>query len=80
MMLHVPHVLSADEVHALRAVLDATDWVDGRETVGPQGAQVKNNRQLPEHSPIGRELGQQVLAAVSRHPLFFAAASTCCPS
>lgn len=74
MMLHVPKVLNADEVLALRAALDAADWVDGRETVGPQGAQVKQNRQLPEHSPIGRALGKQVLAALSRHPLFFSAA------
>ena len=74
MMLHVPDVLSADEVRALRDALDAADWVNGRETVGPQGAQVKHNRQLPEHSPVGRELGRQVLAALSRHPLFFAAA------
>eukprot|EP01031_Cornospumella_fuschlensis_P044563 gene44563-54499_t len=38
---------------AIRARLDATDWVDGRATVGPQGAQVKQNRQLPELSPVG---------------------------
>ena len=74
MMLHIPQVLNADEVRILRAALDAADWVDGRETVGLQGAQVKQNRQLPEHSPVGRELGKQVLAALSRHPLFFSAA------
>ena len=74
MMLHVPEVLSAEQVHKIRATLDATDWIDGRETVGHQGAQVKRNRQLPEQSPIGRELGRVILAALSRNPLFFAAA------
>jgi len=74
MMLHVPEVLSADEVRKIRAALDAADWVDGRETVGAQGAQVKRNRQLPEHSAVGRELGGMILAALARHPLFFAAA------
>ena len=46
----------------LRHALDAADWVDGRETVGQQGAQVKRNRQLPEHSPVGRELAKGILA------------------
>jgi len=74
MMLHVPGVLPADEAIALRERLVAADWVDGRETVGPQGAQVKRNRQLPEHGPLGRELGAIVLRALERHALFFAAA------
>jgi PKHD-type hydroxylase len=74
MMLHVPDVLSPDQVREMRAALDATQWVDGRETVGDQGAQVKRNRQLPEQSPVGRELGRVILAALSRNPLFFAAA------
>ncbi|HWW71947.1 MAG TPA: PKHD-type hydroxylase, partial [Duganella sp.] len=48
MMLHIPGVLSREQVAAMRARLDASDWVDGRATVGAQGAQVKQNRQLPE--------------------------------
>ena len=74
MMLHVPEVLSPDEVRKIRAALDGADWIDGRETVGQQGAQVKQNRQLPEHSAVGRELGGMILAALARNPLFFAAA------
>ncbi len=74
MMLHVPDVLSSAEVRGLRDALEAADWVDGRETVGAQGAQVKHNRQLPEHSPVSQELGRSVLAALARHPLFFSAA------
>ena len=74
MMLHVPEVLTAAQVRELRAALDATDWVDGRETVGAQGAQVKRNRQLPEHSPVSQSLGRSVLAALARHSLFFSAA------
>lgn len=74
MMLHIPQVLSRAEVTALRQKLDASNWVDGKETVGVQGAQVKRNRQLPEHSPLSIKLGQLVLNAVKKHPLFFAAA------
>ena len=68
MMLHVPEVLTASEVVDIRKRLDATQWVDGRETVGPQGAQVKRNRQLPELSPVARELGEIVLHAVPDRP------------
>jgi PKHD-type hydroxylase len=74
MMLHIPDVLSREQVQAMRRALDETDWVDGRATVGPQGAQVKRNRQLPETSPVGLELGKIVLTALARNPLFFAAA------
>lgn len=74
MMLHVPEVLTREQVADIRARLDATDWVDGRATVGPQGAQVKQNRQLPELSPVGRELGETVLKALLVHPLFLSAA------
>jgi PKHD-type hydroxylase len=74
MMLHVPAVLTRDQVVEIRRVLDQTDWVDGRATVGPQGAQVKQNRQLPENSPIGLELGRIISTALASNPLFFAAA------
>jgi len=74
MMLHVPNVLTLDQVADLRRRLDATDWVDGRETVGPQGALVKRNRQLPESSPVSQELGHVVLKALAAQPLYFSAA------
>ena len=74
MMLHVPEVLTREQVAEMRAALEATGWVDGRETVGPQGAQVKRNRQLPETSPLGRQLGEIILQALAKNPLFFSAA------
>src|SRR5690606_41370810 len=72
MLMHVPGVLDRDQVAAMRKALEAADWVDGRQTVGPQGAQVKRNLQLAEASPLRRQLGEQVLAALGRHPLYFA--------
>jgi PKHD-type hydroxylase len=74
MMLHIPEVLTSVQVAEMRRTLDATDWVDGRATVGAQGAQVKKNRQLPETSPVGLELGNTILKALVNNPLFFAAA------
>lgn len=73
MMLHIPAVLNQAQVAQIRAALDRTDWVDGRATVGAQGAQVKQNRQLPEASPVALELGKIVQAALAANPLFFAA-------
>lgn len=73
MMMHIPNVLTADQVRDVRRRLDAADWVDGRATVGPQGAQVKRNRQLPEVSPVSQALGAIVLQALARQPLYFSA-------
>ena len=74
MLLHIPDVLSREQVTQMRAMLDAADWTDGRETVGAQGAQVKRNQQLPDASPLRQQLGQLVLAALARCPLYHAAA------
>jgi len=74
MMIHVPKVLTSEQVTECRRLLDAADWSDGKATVGEQGALVKKNRQLPELSPVGRQLGELILTALSRNPVFFSAA------
>lgn len=74
MMLHIPQVLTPEQVRSMRIALDGADWTDGRATVGAQGAQVKRNRQLPENSALGVELGRTILAALASHPLYVSAA------
>ena len=74
MLLHVPDVLSPDQVADLRRRLADAPWVDGRATVGAQGAQVKRNRQLDEFSPVGQALGRVVLQALLANPLYMSAA------
>lgn len=74
MMLHIPGVLTREQAASMRSALDGAGWADGRATVGAQGGSVKRNRQLPEGSPLGLELGGAVLAALGANPLFFAAA------
>ena len=74
MLLHIPGILDREQLARIRAALDGADWVDGRQTVGAQGAQVKRNLQLAEDSPLRRELGALVLAALARNPMYFAAA------
>jgi PKHD-type hydroxylase len=74
MLLQIPDVLNVEQVAHARRQLDATDWVDGRVTAGRQSAQVKDNLQLPEDSPVARELGDLILAALQHNALFVAAA------
>jgi len=74
MLLQIPDVLSADEVANARATLARAEWVDGRVTAGHQSARAKNNRQIPEGSAAGREVGELVLQGLNRHPLFISAA------
>jgi PKHD-type hydroxylase len=74
MLLRIPQLLSPDELAQCRARLAKAAWVDGRVTAGPQSAKVKANLQLAETSAEARELGQIVLGALERSPLFMAAA------
>ena len=73
MLLHVPAVLDPGQVDRFRKALDAAEWTDGKQTVGPQGAKVKRNLQLPETSPLRAELGEAVLAALAGNSLYFSA-------
>jgi PKHD-type hydroxylase len=74
MMLHIPEVLTRPQVMEVRKIIDAADWIDGKASVGPQGARVKKNRQLPESSAIGMQVGQAILKTLVANSLFVAAA------
>ncbi|MDR7092673.1 Fe2+-dependent dioxygenase [Hydrogenophaga laconesensis] len=74
MMITIPQLLSAAEVRHFRDRLAQAEWTDGRATAGHLASQVKNNLQLPEDSPASRELGDLVLQALGRHPLFLSGA------
>jgi PKHD-type hydroxylase len=73
MMVHIPKVLAPEQVARCRDVMVKAEWVDGRVTAGHQSQRVKNNLQLPEDSAQARELGQMVMRALGRSPLFFSA-------
>lgn len=57
-----------------RAALDRADWVDSRVTAGHQSARVKFNLQLPETHSVAEEIGDAILTALQKHPLYLAAA------
>jgi len=74
MLLHVPEVLTVDELRQARAILDRAHWGDGRVTAGVQSALMKNNEQLAQDSAESKALQQIVLAALNRNMVFFSAA------
>lgn len=74
MLLQIPQVLTAEQVAHCRERLEQADWADGRITAGHQSAKAKDNAQLPEDSPVARELGTLVLEALARSSTFFSAA------
>jgi len=74
MLLQIPKVLTADQVAQFRVRMDSATWIDGNATSGHQSAQAKKNEQLAEDSIEARELGDAIVAALGRSPLFFSAA------
>lgn len=73
MIVHVPQVLTKEEVAHCRAVMDRAAWVDGNVTSGHQARRAKSNLQLPEGSPEHRQLGELVVRALNKNSLFFSA-------
>ncbi|HEX6000084.1 MAG TPA: Fe2+-dependent dioxygenase [Hyphomicrobiaceae bacterium] len=74
MLVCIPNVLSPDEVSLVRKTLESTAWVDGRVTAGEQAVHAKRNLQIPVDSPAAREVGEIILQALGRNPLFNSAA------
>lgn len=75
MLIQVPDVLTQEQVNQCRAVLDPVEnWIDGRVTAGHQSARVKDNMQLPESHPAAQQMGDLILGALERNPLFISAA------
>ncbi len=74
MLIKIPNILSAEQVFWAREKLLNADWADGNITAGYQSSKVKNNLQLPENTPVARELGDMILSALSQNPIFMSAA------
>ena len=74
MLLTIPDVLTRDQVAEARDRLAGAGWVDGRVTAGYQSSRVKDNLQLPEDHPVARALGETIIVALQRNPLFISAA------
>jgi PKHD-type hydroxylase len=74
MLLHIPDVLSPEQVAQAQRMLHKAEWVDGRVTAGHQSARAKKNMQIPTDSPIAQQLGETIVKALERNALFITAA------
>tara|TARA_R110001583_G_scaffold41314_2_gene131534 strand:- start:667 stop:1350 length:684 start_codon:yes stop_codon:yes gene_type:complete len=74
MIIPIPSVLSKDEVKQFRHYLDNAPWQDGSVTAGAQVIGQKQNQQLDIDSVLAQQLGDKILGALARHPLFVSAA------
>jgi PKHD-type hydroxylase len=74
MMLHVPELLTADELAQCRAIVLGGDWGDGNATSGFQAALAKKNRQLPHAGEACRAAGDIIRKALAANLLFTSAA------
>jgi PKHD-type hydroxylase len=74
MLLRVPDVLPAAALAQCRDIVLRAPWADGNVTAGTQSAQVKNNRQLPEHGEAAAAARALVLEHLARSALFITAA------
>jgi len=74
MLLHLPQLLTPQEVSEAQTMLATAPWVDGRTGAGDQARQVKNNEQLDHDCQAARTIRAMVTRALDRNPTFFSAA------
>src|SRR3984957_1467658 len=74
MLVHIPAVLTPEEVIATRAVLDASRWIDGRGSAGQMASSVKANQEADLTDPPVRAQSDFVLRALSSNARFTAGA------
>jgi PKHD-type hydroxylase len=74
MLITIPDLITKEQAAQARTRLSEADWVDGKVTAGYQAQTVKKNFQIPENHPVAKELGEVILAALARSPLFMSAA------
>jgi len=70
MIVQIPNILTPDEVAHCRHVLEKSPWVDGAASAGEQAKKVKFNLQIPQESEEAQNLGELILTALGRNPLF----------
>ncbi len=74
MLVAIPDLLTPQQVAYARQKLDAAKWTDGAATAGVLAKQVKRNRQIDQSHPVGREIGQMIVKALSSNGIFLSAA------
>lgn len=69
-MLHVPEILTAEELSFVRAEIDSAEFVEGKLTAKGAAKNVKNNQQLSRHDEgKAKDLDAVLITALLRHSL-----------
>jgi len=74
MLLHIPKVLTAEQVAQSKEALGGAEWVDGKVTAGIEASKAKDNMQVSATDPAARTLGEMILRALYSNALFLSAA------
>lgn len=74
MLVAIPNLLTPQQVAHARQKLDSAKWADGAATAGVLAKKVKQNRQIDQSQPVGHEIGQMILKALSTNGIFLEAA------
>jgi PKHD-type hydroxylase len=74
MLIRIPQVLTKAQVEECKAALASAPWTDGKATAGYLSSRVKDNVQVPEGHEVARRLGDMILDALDKNPLFVSAA------
>ncbi len=78
MLLKISQLLNPEEtsqvLHTLAHAPAGEGWADGRATAGTQGAQVKNNQQMPEQSATTVKAREVVINALAKSAQFMTGA------
>ena len=70
MIFSIPNVVTPEELEEINLSLARGEFVDGKLTAGWNAKSVKNNQQLKQKTPLGKQLTQQVKSALNRNNLF----------
>lgn len=70
MLLHIPGVLSADQVQQLCEQLLAQPWQHGAASAGAQALASKDNFQFPTTAEVYPQLAKIIASALTAHPLY----------
>ncbi|WP_054113548.1 Fe2+-dependent dioxygenase [Marinagarivorans algicola] len=74
MLTIIDALLSPAEVSQFNQALADGPWQEGKISAGSQAAQVKNNQQLDDASPIAHTLRGALLHKLAAHPVFMSSA------
>ncbi len=73
MLLLIPGVVDAATLKEVRTALDGATFVDGKTTARGSAKALKQTLQLNPSDPLGKKLGEAIVARLSAHPAFAAA-------